>query len=294
METIYENIPLAPLTSFQAGGKARYYLAPESIHELRQGLSWAEDNRQPVFVFGMGTNLVFADAGFNGLIIHTRSLETGVEWSGSCVRCGAGVLLHDIVEQAVDRGLAGMEKLAGIPGSIGGGVYINAGAFGQELCQVVSRVKSSARDGAMVERSAEQCAFGYRSSVFCSMEEIIVAATLKLKPGDSKTLSRDLRDILQRRSEKQPLHLPSAGSVFKRPQGSFAGSLIQEAGLKGYRLGGAQVSEKHANFIVNAGGASGQDIYDLSEYIIGRVRENSGIILQKEVRFIGEFLPWPR
>jgi UDP-N-acetylmuramate dehydrogenase len=190
--------------------------------------------------------------------------------------------------------MAGIQHLAGIPGTMGGGTYINAGAFGQELKDVIVSVTSTTCDGRLIKRTNEECGFSYRHSNFFDWDEIILETELELTPGDEHALKSEMRETLRKRKEKQPLHLPNAGSMFKRPPGQFAGVLIEEAGLKGFRMGGAMISEKHANFTVNAGGASAQDIHDLSSEVIRRVKEKSGTTLEREVIFIGEFLPWPR
>jgi UDP-N-acetylmuramate dehydrogenase len=177
---------------------------------------------------------------------------------------------------------------------MGGGTYINAGAFGQELKDVIVQVVSTTCDGKLVTRTNAECGFAYRRSRFFDLDEIILETELELIPGNKEELQAAMRETLRKRKEKQPLHLPNAGSMFKRPPGQFAGVLIEEAGLKGFRIGGAMISEKHANFTVNAGGATAQDIYDLSSEVIRRVKDRSGTTLEREVIFIGEFLPWPR
>jgi UDP-N-acetylmuramate dehydrogenase len=201
----------------------------------------------------------------------------------------------DIVTQSVERGLSGMQNLAGIPGALGGGIFNNAGAFDQDLKDVAVSVLSLRSDGKRVRRSNPECGFAYRHSVFCGSGEIILESSLELRPGgDPVGLRREMEETLRKRGERQPLEYPSAGSMFKRPSGHYAGELIQAAGLKGLRQGGAGVSEKHANFTVNLGGATAQDIWDLTSEVIRRVHEHSGVALEREVIFIGEFLPWPR
>lgn len=177
---------------------------------------------------------------------------------------------------------------------MGGGTYINAGAFDQELKDVIVAVRSVTRQGELRERDNAACGFAYRHSHFFDLDEIIVETVMELKIGDRAQLEAKQREILLKRKDKQPLQLPNAGSMFKRPPGTYAGLLIEQAGLKGLRCGGAQISEKHANFTVNAGGATAQDIWDLTSDVIARVREHSGITLEREVIFVGNFLPWPR
>jgi UDP-N-acetylmuramate dehydrogenase len=177
---------------------------------------------------------------------------------------------------------------------MGGVTYINAGAFGQELKESIVSVTSVTLQGKRMERSNTECGFGYRHSRFFEVEEIILETVLELKSGDAAALHSEMMETLRRRKDKQPLQLPNAGSMFKRPPGQYAGVLIEQAGLKGLRVGGAMISEKHANFTVNVGGATAQDIFDLTEQVIGQVRDHSGTILEREVIFIGDFLPWPR
>ncbi len=294
MNPIENNVPLAPLSSFKVGGVARYYLAPDSKEGLIEGLNWAHARGHNVFVFGKGSNLVFSDDGFDGLVINIGKSLSRVIWEEQSVKAGAGILLHSVVLQAVARGLAGIERLAGIPGSLGGGVFMNAGAFGQELGHVVSSVGSCTYTGEIVKRNKEECEFAYRHSIFNNLKEVILEITMDLTPGDKSELEYMVREYLKRRKEKQPLSFPNAGSMFKRPEIGFAGALIEEAGLKGLQTGGAEVSDKHANFIINKGDATAQDIFDLSEEVSQTVLKYQGVKMEKEVRFVGNFLPWPR
>jgi UDP-N-acetylmuramate dehydrogenase len=291
---IRENVPLAPLISFKVGGPARWFCEPATAAEFAEAMAWAKQRNLETFILGKGTNLVFSDRGFSGLVLYTGRSFTHIDWQGNRVTAQAGALLHTVVTQAVGKGMAGIQNLAGIPGTMGGGTYINAGAFGQELKDVIVKVVSTTRAGALVERTNAECGFAYRHSRFFDLDEIILETELELAPGDGEALKAEMRETLRKRKEKQPLHLPNAGSMFKRPPGQFAGTLIEQAGLKGFRIGGAMISEKHANFTVNAGGATAQDIHDLSSEVIRRVKEQSGTTLEREVIFIGEFLPWPR
>jgi UDP-N-acetylmuramate dehydrogenase len=291
---IRENVPLAPLVSFKVGGMARYLVEPASSAEFADAMAWADAKGVEVFLLGKGTNLVFSDQGFPGLIIHTGRFFHEIIWEGNCVRAQAGALLSSVVSQSVSHGLSGIQHLAGIPGTMGGGTYINAGAFGQELKDVIVSVTSTTKTGRLVERNNQECGFSYRHSQFFDFNEIILETTLELQVGENESLQNEMRETLRKRKDKQPLNLPNAGSMFKRPPGLYAGVLIEQAGLKGLRKGGAMISDKHANFTVNAGGATAQDIFDLTEDVIHRVREQSGITLEREVIFIGEFLPWPR
>lgn len=291
---IQENVPLAPLISFKVGGPARHFCEPASPAEFSEALAWAGRRGLPFFILGKGTNLVFSDTGYPGLVIYTGRSFHRIAWDGPRVTAQAGALLTTVVTQSVARGYAGIQNLAGIPGTVGGGVYINAGAFGQELKEVITTVTSTTPEGVLVTRANADCGFAYRHSNFFELGEIILEATLELAAGDAGALKAEMRETLRRRKDKQPLHLPNAGSMFKRPPGQFAGVLIEQAGLKGFQVGGARISEKHANFTVNAGGATAQDIFDLTEEVIARVKAHSGTTLEREVIFMGEFRPWPR
>lgn len=292
---IRTDVPLAAHTSFKVGGPARLFCAPKSPEEFAAALAFAKDRGLPFFLLGQGTNLVVSDSGYAGLILQTSENFHGIFWEEEGrVRAQAGALLHTVVTESVRRGLSGIQNLAGIPGTVGGGVYINAGAFGQELKDVVEEVLSVTWDGELKRRTGAECGFSYRHSGFFGLREVILESVMRLTPGDAAALREEMLDTLRKRKEKQPLHLPNAGSMFKRPPGQYAGTLIEGCGLKGLRRGGAQISEKHANFTVNAGGATAQDIFDLTSEVIAVVREKTGTTLEREVIFLGDFLPWPR
>jgi UDP-N-acetylmuramate dehydrogenase len=288
-----ENVPLAPFVSFRVGGPARWFCAPATREQFVEALRFARDRGLPRFVLGNGSNLVISDAGFPGLVIYTGQFG-GIRWDGPRVTVECGALLWDVVNQSVERGFAGIENLAGIPGTVGGGTWINAGAFDQELKDVIAEVVSLDGEGAERRRDNAACAFGYRRSVFCELDETILETTLELRRGDAVALTAQAASIVRRREERQPLHLPNAGSMFKRPPGNYAGALIEAAGLKGFRMGNAGISDKHANFTVNLGGATAQEIWDLTSEVILRVRAHSGITLEREPIFVGAFDPWPR
>lgn len=289
-----ENVPLAPYVSFRVGGPARWFCEPASAEEFREARAFARERGVPAFVLGNGSNLVISDAGFPGLVVYTGK-HGGIRWDGSRVAADCGALLRDVVRQSVERGFSGIENLAGIPGTLGGGTWINAGAFDQELKDTIVEVVSLDAEGELVRRDNAACAFGYRRSAFCGLDEWILVTTLELRPGgDPAALKAQSEAIVRRREERQPLHLPNAGSMFKRPPGNYAGALIEAAGLKGFRMGNAGISDKHANFTVNLGGATAQEIWDLTSEVILRVKAHSGVTLEREPIFVGEFLPWPR
>lgn len=280
---------MAPRTTFKVGGAARYLLEPTTETELESALAWVRSRELPLFVMGRGSNLVVSDAGWPGAIVCLGANFAGIEWFAEGATVLAGTRLTEFVVQAVGRGLGGVEKLAGIPGTVGGAVSINAGAYGQEFGDRVVRVRSIGLDGAVRERSREECAFAYRHSVFRDNGEIVVSATLQLMTGNVDELRSSVREIQKARTDKQPLDLPNAGSLFKRPPGGYASKMVEEAGLKGFRVGNAAISDKHAGFAVNLGGATATDVWNLSKQVIERVKVSHGVTLEREVVFLGEF-----
>lgn len=284
-----ERAPMSRRTTFKLGGEARFLLEPTSESELVAALEWVRGKGLPLFVMGRGSNLVVSDAGWPGAIVCLGASFSGADWTESGATARSGTRLTEFVTTAVGRGLAGMEKLAGIPGTVGGAVFINAGAYGQEFGDRVVRVKSLSYDGIWHERTREECAFGYRRSAFCDNGEIVVSATVALEPGDEDALRLSVRETQKARVDKQPLDMPNAGSFFKRPPGGFASKMVEEAGLKGFRVGNAAISEKHAGFAVNLGGATATDVWNLSNEVIRRVQQSHGVTLEREVVFLGEF-----
>lgn len=280
---------MAPRTTFQAGGCARILLEPTSEQEILAALAWAMERNIPLHPIGKGSNLVVSDRGWEGALLLVGKGFAGVDFDGPVATARSGTMLTDLVMQSVRRGLGGIEMLAGIPGTVGGAVYIDAGAYGQEFRDRCRSVRSCTRDGVLVERSASECDFGYRASLFRHNDEIILSATLDLVPGDVEELRTRIRDMQQARRDKQPLDKPNAGSLFKRPPGGIASKIVDEAGLKGFRVGSAAISEKHAGFAVNLGGATAQDLWDLSCEVIQRVEASHGVTLEREVIFLGEF-----
>lgn len=276
-------------TTFQVGGEAAVLLEPESEDQVLAALSWVCERGLPLFPMGRGSNLVVSDAGWPGAILCLGRNFSRTEWDGPRATAQAGTALTDFVLQGTRQGLAGMEKLAGIPGAVGGAVAINAGAYGQEFGDRCLRVRSATRQGDLRERTAAECAFAYRHTAFRDNDEIVLSATVELEPGDPETLRRTVAETQQARKDKQPLNLPNAGSLFKRPPGGFASKMVEEAGLKGFRVGHAAISEKHAGFAVNLGGATATEVWELSRRVIERVRESHGTTLEREVVFLGDF-----
>ena len=289
MIDIQSNIPLAPLTSYKIGGPARHYLSASLLSDIVAGLAWAHEHGETVLMLGRGSNLLVSDSGFAGLVIDT-SATSAISWDRTTAHVAGGTALHDLVRAAVDRGMGGMEELCGIPGTVGGGIIMNAGAFSQTISDCVVAVEVVERDGTnrrMIEK--KDIEFSYRNSSIKADGSIILSATFSFIEGDLAKLTATFDDIQNRRREKQPLDLPSCGSVFKRPPGGYAGTLIESCGLKGFTIGGAQVSEKHTNFIVNIGSATANDVRSLIVHIQKTVLDQTGTILAPEVIFIGEF-----
>lgn len=283
------DAPLSRRNTFQVGGAAKVLLEPGSEDEVRAALAWIRERSLPLFVLGKGSNLVPSDKGWPGAILALGPGFSGVDWDGAAALARSGTRLTEFVTQAAGRSLGGIERLAGIPGTVGGGVFINAGAYGQELGDRIRSVRSMDRGGGIHERDHAACAFGYRTSAFHGLDEIVLSATFELLPGSESELRERIRETQKARIEKQPLDLPNAGSLFKRPPGGFASKMIEEAGLKGFRVGNAAISEKHAGFAVNLGGATAQDVWNLSAEVIERIEKSHGVRLEREVIFLGEF-----
>jgi len=288
---VVEDAPMAEYTSYKVGGPADFLIFPESIAQLQQLIIHLQEEAVPFFILGEGSNILVADAGIRGVVINLNKCAADiVKNSNDEIIVGAGLQLMEVVKYFEKQEIAGLENLSGIPGTVGGALIMNAGAFGREIGDLVKWVKVTDETGDMVKLLPEQIKFGYREAPGLK-GKIIISALLKGKfsKGKKPELENSRIAHLQKRESKQPLNYGSCGSVFKRPPGNYAGALIEAAGLKGYRIGEAMVSEKHANFIVNLGHAKAADIYQLIMEIENKVCENSGIKLETEVKFIGEF-----
>ncbi len=288
-ENVLENEPLCNHTTFKIGGPARWFLMPETEEQLRDTLKAVVEAEIPYFVLGNGSNLLVGDKGFCGAVICTCRKMEKIEVREDEIYAEAGAILSRVSNAALEAGLAGIEFASGIPGSIGGAVFMNAGAYEHEMKEVITSVRYMDMSGNVFEVSCEECGFDYRTSMFTSGDYVILGCKLKLKKDNIDEIKARIADYTQRRVSKQPLNKPSAGSTFKRPVGHFAGGLIEQAKLKGYSIGGAQVSEKHAGFIINKGGATAKDVLDLIEYVKKTVFEKFGVELEPEVKMIGEF-----
>ena len=283
---LLENEPLAGHSSFRIGGPVRALAVPSSVMSLTKICAILKDHQLAPLLLGNGTNLLFPDEGLSELfIISTEKLTKLFLLPDGAIYAEAGVPLAKLASFAQQNGLAGLEFASGIPGSLGGGCVMNAGAYGGELKDLIESVVCYyLPEQRLYELTKEQCRFGYRSSPFQTLGGcVILSAVLRPAAGDKEEIAAKMRELNERRREKQPLDLPSAGSAFKRPEGYYAAALIEEAGLKGYAVGGAQVSEKHAGFIVNTGGATSHDVHELMLYIRKTVYEKSGVRLDPEI-----------
>ena len=289
---IKSNVSLSTFTSFRVGGPAEWYVAPKQIEEVQACLEWARAEGLPVTFLGAGSNLLVSDRGIPGLAISTRHLrysrfnpETGQ------VTVAAGQSLPRLAWQAAQLGWEGLEWAVGIPGTVGGAVVMNAGAHGSCASEILVKTQVVSRQGSLSILTPEELGYSYRTSVLQGGDRLVTEATFQLKPGaDPARVQATTSEQLEHRKSTQPYHLPSCGSVFRNPDGSpGAGWLIEQTGLKGYQIGSAQVAERHANFIVNCGGAKASDIFQLIRYVQSKVEQNWAVLLEPEVRTIGEF-----
>jgi UDP-N-acetylmuramate dehydrogenase len=283
------NEPMKNHTSFKTGGNAHVMLLAQSARDITEAVKFCGENAVPLLLMGNGTNLLIADSGFNGLVIKIADKMSGVRLnSAGEIEAGAGLLLSELSHFALKHSLAGLEFASGIPGSAGGAVYMNAGAYGGEIKDVLVWA-DVLLNGEVKRFSVSDLALGYRSSILQKNGGIVINAAFKPLPSNYFEIDSKMKELNAKRREKQPLNKPSAGSAFKRPKGHYAGKLIADCGLAGYRIGGAAVSEKHCGFIVNEGDASSYDIYALINYVKKTVFEKFGVALEPEVKFAGVF-----
>lgn len=284
---ILEREPMSRHCSFRIGGAARLMVTVRSEAELGILLGMLKDTDLPPFFIGNGTNLLWTDEESSYCVIKAgdgfSDLSQGLD---NTIICGSRVSLARLALFAAGLGLSGLEFAHGIPGTLGGGIFMNAGAYGSCLSDVITEVRSLDSEGKAVIRSGDELAFSYRSSVYCSNLEFICSAKIRLMPGNKAEILELMDSLYEKRSSSQPLDMPSAGSTFKRPEGDFAGRLIDVAGLRGYKIGGAMVSDKHAGFVVNTGAASFSDVINLMEHIKKSVFDNFGVELSPEVRIV--------
>lgn len=281
--------PMSKHTTFRIGGPADFYLCPHSTKEVQQTVQICKEENLPYFILGNGSNLLVSDKGYRGAIIRLWKNFSDISVKDCCITAKAGALLSKVAAEALEEGLTGMEFASGIPGTIGGAVFMNAGAYGGEMKDIIKEVKVLDDQGEIRVLSNEEMKLGYRTSIVKEKGYTVLSAVLQLKKGEVSVIRETMEDLKNRRTSKQPLDMPSAGSTFKRPEGYFAGKLIMDSGLRGFSVGGAQVSEKHCGFVVNKGGATAEDVTALIREVQRRVKEKFGVELETEVRFLGEF-----
>lgn len=285
--TLLEREPMSKHTSFRIGGPADLFVQPANEEELWNALHLARQEKVPFFIVGNGSNLLVSDEGFRGMILHTGGMLKDISVEESVIYAQAGALLSTVAKTALEHGLAGMEFAAGIPGTLGGAVCMNAGAYGGEMKDILLDAEVLTQEGERLVLPVEELNLSYRHSVIFEKNYVVLAAHIRLSRGDTAEIKNRMNELAGARRDKQPLEYPSAGSTFKRPEGYFAGKLIQDAGLKGYTVGGAQVSEKHSGFVINRGGATAEEVRFLIRQVQQKVRSQFGVELEPEVRMLG-------
>lgn len=285
--TVLTEEPMSRHTSFQIGGPAEIFVQPATGDEVRQAICLAKEEQIPFFVVGNGSNLLVSDDGFRGMIVQIGRNLQEISVEDNVIYAQAGALLSRVARTALEHGLTGMEFAAGIPGSLGGAVAMNAGAYGGEMKDILKDVEVLTPDGEIKILSLEELDLSYRHSCIFDEDYIVLSVHLQLEQGDTTVIRNRMDELARARREKQPLEYPSAGSTFKRPEGYFAGALIQDAGLKGYTVGGAQVSEKHSGFVVNRGGATAEEVLFLIKQVQKKVKSRFGVTMEPEVRMVG-------
>lgn len=284
---VKKNEPMSAHTTFRTGGAAELFAEPESEKQLAELISAARAENIALTVVGNGSNLLVKDGGIRGLVIHLGRKFAKIKVCENIITAQSGALLSQTAAAALEHSLCGLEFAAGIPGTVGGGIYMNAGAYGGSLSDVVVATRAIC-GGEIREFSRDEMQLGYRKSIFAQNGAVVTGVSFELAPGSREEIAAKMRELAGKRRDKQPLEFASAGSTFKRPEGHFAGALIEAAGLKGLSVGAAQVSEKHAGFIINRGGATSADILGLIGEVQRRVFAHSGVMLEPEVRIIGE------
>lgn len=281
--------PMSGHTTFRTGGPADIFIMPKSLEEVKASIEILQKHHIPILVIGNGSNLLVSDKGIRGAVLHIGGRMSEISVDGETIYAQGGVLLSTLSAKAAENSLTGLEFASGIPGSLGGAVTMNAGAYGGEIKDVLVSADVLTKELEVKTILAEDLHLSYRHSVLPEKEYILLNATLRLKKGNLDEIKNRMKELGEQRREKQPLQFPSAGSTFKRPEGYFAGKLIQDADLKGKSIGGAQVSEKHAGFVINKGNATTQDILDLISFCQQTVFDKFGVSLETEVKIVGEF-----
>lgn len=288
-ENVLKQEPMSRHTTFRVGGEAECMLRVPDQDTMVKLIKRFHQLEIPYYVIGNGSNILVGDKGIAGVVLNTSACMNKIEITDETITVEAGAMLSKVAAMAKEKGLTGLEFASGIPGTIGGALVMNAGAYDGEMKQVVESVTVVSAEGEIMELDNDTMEFGYRTSILKNRPFIVLGAVLKLSKGDVSEIQAKMDDFAVKRREKQPLEYPSAGSTFRRPEGYFAGKLIMDAGLRGYRIGGAQVSEKHCGFIINIGNASATDISDLIDEVTERVKDKFGVLLELEVIKLGEF-----
>lgn len=287
-DSILIDEPMSRHTTFRVGGPADFFVTPKAKEEVRDVIRICKEAGMPYYIIGNGSNLLVSDAGYRGVIVQIYKEMNEVKVEGDLVKAQAGALLSGIAAKALEAELSGFEFASGIPGTIGGACVMNAGAYGGEMKDVLESVTVLTGEGKIIELGRNELELGYRTSVIAKKGYIVLGAVLKLERGDGEKIKTYMDELKEKRVTKQPLEYPSAGSTFKRPEGYFAGKLIEDAGLRGFQVGGAQVSEKHCGFVINRDHATAADIMELMRQVQIRVKENSGVDLEPEVKRLGD------
>ena len=287
-DSILIDEPMSRHTTFRVGGPADFFVTPKAKEEVRDVIRICKEAGMPYYIIGNGSNLLVSDAGYRGVIVQIYKEMNEVKVEGDLVKAQAGALLSGIAAKALGAELSGFEFASGIPVTIGGACVMNAGAYGGEMKDVLEFVTVLTGEGKIIELGRNELELGYRTSVIAKKGYIVLGAVLKLERGDGEKIKTYMDELKEKRVTKQPLEYPSAGSTFKRPEGYFAGKLIEDAGLRGFQVGGAQVSEKHCGFVINRDHATAADIMELMRQVQIRVKENSGVDLEPEVKRLGD------
>lgn len=283
-QNVLQNEPMKKHTTFRIGGPCDIFIKPRSIEEIRQIIEVVKENKVPYYVVGNGSNLLVSDDGYRGVIINLFNNFSDITVEGNTITASAGALLGKIGYTALKNSLTGFEFATGIPGTLGGAVVMNAGAYGGEMKDVLSEVTVLTKEGELLTLKADELELGYRTSIIAKKDYIVLEGKIQLKPGEPDKIKAVIDDLAFRRRDKQPLEYPSAGSTFKRPKDNFAGKLIMDAGLRGYTSGGAMVSDKHCGFVINKGDATCEDVIKLTDHVKEEVKNQFGIELELEVK----------
>ena len=288
-DRVFTEEAMSQHTTFKIGGPADYFLMPDKGEDVGRVIKICKEKEIPYFILGNGSNLLVGDGGYRGAVIQIYRNMSSVTVEGNEITAQAGALLSAVAAAAKNASLTGFELAGGIPGTIGGAVVMNAGAYGGEMKDVLTEVTVMNAEGDIFTLPTEELELGYRTSIIKTAGYIVLEAKIRLKEGDPEVIRETMKDLTIRRTTKQPLEYPSAGSTFKRPEGYFAGKLIMDSGLAGYQVGGAQVSEKHCGFVINAGDATARDVRTLMDNVRDIVYKKYGVTLEPEVKFLGEF-----